>query len=114
MDRLIPKVDPEALRKLLATPDDVLTNVERQKKYVGALHATPMPCPMCFEPVSLYDAGDDTQAVGEVYEGMYTCPNCDTELAKITPFFMQPGTPGWHWQRKHPIPGKKQGNRSPP
>lgn len=108
MDRLFPKKDPEGLKKLLRTPDEALFEAGRQKKYIAALHSTPMPCPMCWDAVSLYDAGDDTQEVGAVYEGSYVCPNCDTELAKVVPFYMIPGTPGWHWQRKYPIPGKKQ------
>jgi hypothetical protein len=69
---------------------------------------------MCFEPVNLYEAGDDTQAVGASYEGKYVCPYCDTELARILPLFMTPGTPGWYWQRKEPIPNKKQGPRALP
>jgi hypothetical protein len=49
--------------------------------------------------------------VGEDYAGKYMCPNCDTELAKVVPFFMVPGTPGWHWQRKYPIPANTEGDR---
>jgi hypothetical protein len=108
MDRLFPKKDPEGLKRLLATPESQLTTNECERRYTAVRHATPVPCPMCFEPVSLYEAGDDTQAVNEPYDGQYFCPNCDTELAKIAPFYLVPGTPGWHWQRKHPIPGKKQ------
>ena len=111
MNRLFPKKDPEAARKLLATPDEALTNTEREKKHVLALHATPMPCPMCFEKINVYDAADETCAVGDTYNGRYVCTNCDTELAKVVPFFMVPGTPGWHWQRKYPIAGKTEGDR---
>jgi hypothetical protein len=38
------------------------------------------------------------------FDGKYTYPSCETELAKVMPFFMVPGTPGWHWKRKYPIP----------
>jgi hypothetical protein len=112
MDRLFPKNDPEAAKKLLATPEDRLTNAEREKRYILALHATPMPCPMCFEKFNVYDAADETCAVGEDYTGRYICTNCDTELAKGVPFFMVPGTPGWLWQRKYPIPGKTEGDHT--
>ena len=108
MNQLIPKRDPDGLKRLLETPEDQLTLQDRELRFSAALHATRVPCPMCFEPVNLYEAGDDTQAVGEPYEGTYVCPNCDTELAKIAPFYLVPGTPGWHWQRRYPIPGKKQ------
>lgn len=96
------------MKRLLETPENQLTVPEYERRYTAALHATQVPCPMCFEPVSLYEAGDDTQAVGEPYAGAYVCPNSDTELAKIAPFYFVPGTPGWHWRRKHPIPGMKQ------
>lgn len=108
MDRLFPKKNPEAAKKLLETPDEKLTNIERQKKFTLAVAMTPMPCPMCFERVSIVEAADDTLEIGgDDYNGEYICPSCATELAKVVPFFLQPGTPGWHWQRKRPIPGKK-------
>ena len=109
MDRLFPKTDPEGLKRLLETPDEELDQIDYLRKCLAAQHATPMPCPMCFDVVNLYDAGDDTQEVGVPYAGSYACPNCDTELIKFTPFFLVPDTPGWHWRRKHPLPGKKQG-----
>jgi len=28
----------------------------------------------------------------------------------VAPLFLVPGTPGWHWQRKYPVPGKKKDN----
>lgn len=108
MNQLLPKKDPEGLKRLLEIPDNELTLAERELRYKAAIGATRVPCPMCFEPVSLYDAGDETQAVGEPYDGAYTCPNCDTELAKVSPFYLVPGTPGWYWRRKHPIPGRRQ------
>ncbi|UQA61415.1 hypothetical protein [Polyangium aurulentum] len=111
MAQLFPKKNPEAAKKLLETPDEKLTNVERDKKFALAIATTPMPCPMCFVKMSVIDAADDTLEVGGGdYNGTYVCPNCETELAKVVPFFMVPGTPGWHWQRKHPVPGKKMDN----
>jgi hypothetical protein len=99
MSYLFSKKNPEAAKKL--------TNVERDKKFTLAVAMTPMPCPMCFSKVSVVEAADDTLAVGDSYSGKYVCPTCETELAKVVPFFMVPGTPGWHWHRKYPIPGKK-------
>ncbi|UQA57121.1 hypothetical protein [Polyangium aurulentum] len=106
---LNPKKQPETVREFLAKPEDTLTGIERQIRFILLAGLTQVPCPMCFEPVNLYEAGDDTQAVGKVYEGKYICPHCDTELGRAVPLFMQPGTPGWHWQRKTPIPKKKNG-----
>ena len=37
MKPLFPKRDPEAAKKLLATPDEKLTNVEREKKVLVAV-----------------------------------------------------------------------------
>ena len=101
--KLNPKANPEGLKKLLATSRHWLTNVEQQAQFIARLYSSPMPCPMCFNPVTVYEAGDDTQTVGELYTGRYECPHCKTELAKIVPFVIQPGTPGWDWRRKHPI-----------
>ena len=108
---MFPKKNPEAAKTLLETPDEKLSNDERQKKFSLAVAMTPMSCPMCFAKVSLVDAADDTFEVGGGgYNGKYICPQCETELAKLVPFFLVPGTPGWHWQRKYPIPGKKKDN----
>jgi hypothetical protein len=91
---MFPKKNPEAAKKLLETPDEKLTNAERDKKFMLAIATTPMPCPMCFAKVSVIDAADNTLAVGSgAYHGKYVCPNCETELAKIMTFFMVPGTP---------------------
>ena len=109
MKPLFPKREPEAAQKLLATPDEDLTHTEREKKALLAVQLSPMPCPMCFERVSVVDAADDALQVGG--DGKYVCPNCDIELAKVVPFFMVPGTPGWHWQRKFPILGKARRTR---
>jgi hypothetical protein len=106
---LIPKKQPEAVEKFLAKPEQSLNGIERQLRISLLVGLRQMPCPMCFEPVNLYEAGDDTQIVGRLYEGKYICPYCDTELARAVPLFMQPGTPGWHWRRKTPIPSKKNG-----
>ncbi|NUQ73381.1 MAG: hypothetical protein HUU21_07485 [Polyangiaceae bacterium] len=104
MDRLFPKKNPEAAKKLLNTPDEKLTNIERDKKFILAMVMTPMPCPMCFAKVSVVEAADDTLEIGgDDYNSKYICPSCETELAKVVPFFLQPGTPGWHWQRKYPV-----------
>jgi len=112
MKPLSPKRDPDAAKKLLVTPDEKLSNIEREKKVLLAVQMSPMPCPMCFEKVSVVDAADDAlQIGGDGYQGQYVCPNCDTELAKVVPFFMVPGTPGWHWQRKYPILGKARRTR---
>lgn len=111
MNPLYPKKNPDAARELLATLDDKLTGAEVQKKYFLALYSAPVPCPMCFEKVNLYDAADDTCAVGEIYNGRAICPNCGTELAKVVPYYLLPGAPGWHWRRKYPVAGKKQGQR---
>jgi hypothetical protein len=106
---VIPKKEHEAVQALLARPETTLMGIERQVRFCLLMGLTHVPCPMCFEPVNRYEAGDDTQAVGELYEGKYICPSCDTELAYCVPFIMQPGTPGWHWRRKEPIPNRKQG-----
>lgn len=110
MDQLFPKKNPEAAKKLLETPAEKLTNIERQKKFILAVVMTPMPCPMCFEKVSVVEAADDMLEIGGDYTAKYICPSCETELAKVVPFFMVPGTPGWHWQRKYPIAGKNKDN----
>lgn len=105
-----PKTNSEECKRLLATPARLLTGLERQARTILAIHMTPMPCPMCFAQVSVYDAGDETCGEMEkLYDGKYVCPGCDTELAKVVPFVAQPGTPGWHWRRKDPIPIKGTG-----
>jgi hypothetical protein len=111
MNQLFPKKDPEAAKTLLETPDEKLMNIDREKKFILAVAMTPMPCPMCFSKVSVVETADDTLAVGDGYSGKYVCPTCETELAKVVPFFMVPGTPGWHWQRKYAIRGKTEGDR---
>ena len=64
MDQLFPKKNPEAVKKLLETPDEKLTNIERDKKLMLAVATTPVPCPMCFSKVSVVDTADDTLEIG--------------------------------------------------
>lgn len=65
--------------------------------------------------MSVVDAADDTLEIGgDDCNGKYIYPSCDTELAKLVPFFLPPGTLDcWHWQRKYPVSGKRKDNDEP-
>jgi hypothetical protein len=104
---LRPKVEPERLAKLLKERQEFLGPLERQRQYVAGILSTKVQCPMCFVPCSVYDASDETRAIGDRYEGKCHCPNCKTELVEVVPF-MSAGGPGWHWRRAHPIVVEKE------
>jgi hypothetical protein len=83
MDRLFPKKNPEAAKKFAWDAGQEAHDIEQQMKLILALFMAPMPCPMCFEKVSVYDAADETRGVSDNYNGKDVCPNCNTGHAGV-------------------------------
>lgn len=101
-ENLNPVKNPELAEELLNKNKSFLGSIEQQQQYILKLHVHPMPCPVCLKSCNVYEAADGTKTVGSHYEGEYRCPSCGVELKHTVPFILQPGTPGWHWSRKHP------------
>ena len=87
--------------ELLRTPDHLLGELGRQRRFLLRTEGTPLPCPACKEPVSYFQAaGIDPDA----YDFGATrhdcrCPTCGAELEQVVPFIASGGA-SWYWQLK--------------
>ena len=85
-------------RQLLSAPEAILTERQKQLRFLLRVEGMPVPCPACTKPVNVFDAaGKDI----EEYDGsqlgwQYRCPGCGAELQQVVPF-IPVGGPGWHW-----------------
>lgn len=88
-------------RELLNTPEQCLTEVDRQRRYLLRVDGTPMPCPACKKPLDLFTAAGidlDVYDFGETTYA-YRCPACAAELEQVVPFIASGSL--WHWQLSH-------------
>jgi hypothetical protein len=88
-------------RELLQTPNEQLSQLQRQKKYVLQKEMTPVPCPVCKKPLDAITAAgiDIDQYDATKSKDQYRCPDCQAELELVVPFIAF--GPGWHWQIRH-------------
>jgi hypothetical protein len=84
-------------RQLLTTPEQLLSELDRQRLFLLRTEGTPVPCPACQQPVNAFDAaGIDLDAYdfgATRYE--YRCPSCGARLEQVVPLFPSGGL--WHW-----------------
>jgi hypothetical protein len=84
--------------QLLKTPEQLLSELDRQRLFLLRTEGTPVPCPACKRPVNAFDAaGIDLDAYdfgGTKYE--YCCPACGARLEQVVPLFASGGSL-WHW-----------------
>lgn len=108
MDQVFPKKNLEAAKKLLKTPDEKLTNIERDKKFLLAIATMPMPCPM-----SVVDATDDTLEIGGGnYIGEYIClPELRDRAREGRAVLYEPGHAGLALAEEAPHPRQEEGQR---
>src|SRR5688572_26246337 len=88
----------EQIDRLLRTPDQLLTDLDRQAKYVIQTNSHPMPCPNCRRPVNQYEAGGFGPEEDDFHAGNrpFRCPDCKRELLVVVPFIRI--GPGWCWE----------------
>lgn len=85
-------------RDLLQTPEQQLSELDRQRLYLLKVNGTPMPCPACAKPVNLFGAAGidlDDYDFGQTLH-QYHCPACGARLELVVPFALD--DPLWHWQ----------------
>jgi len=76
----------EKVAKLLEAaryPESVTSNIERQKQYVAMLHSRKPLCWLCAEPVSFYEAVEDSYSLDDKPSHKFTCPHCKVEMMEI-------------------------------
>ncbi len=87
--------------EILKTPDELLTEIQRQEKFLLRVAAQPMPCPVCHGAVNQFvAAGLSVDEFQPGYSSRHTfrCPSCQVELIAVVPFFGPP----YLWRVKHP------------
>jgi hypothetical protein len=96
------------LAKQFASSPNLMTGIEKQRGCVAQLHLMQMPCWLCAEPVSYYEAvGEDYSP--ENYRGAdepFHCPHCKTQMMHMVPFITVPhpwfwGNPKIYKEKKH-------------
>jgi hypothetical protein len=89
-------------RDLLNTPRHHLSPRDRQRQHVLRVETTPVPCPVCRQPLdALTAAGIDVDQYDfGKSRHKYRCPHCRAELELVVPVISL-GGPGWHWQIQH-------------
>jgi hypothetical protein len=88
--------------EILATPDSLLTAVDRQRKFILRMALECPSCPVCRQACNQLEAAGialDDYTFG-VEERRFSCPQCGVALMKVVPLFAV-GTRGWLWVRKH-------------
>ena len=76
------KKDLERLKQLQQT--EMLSNIEKQERFVLERHLYPVPCPLCQTRVGAKDIEIE-------------CPVCGIKLERCVPF-VKVTEPGWHWE----------------
>jgi len=84
-------------RQLLEAPEEALSAVDRQRRYVLRVELSAMPCPACAAPAgALAAAGVEVNDYPfGAEERSFRCPACGAMLEQVVPF-IAPGPP-WHW-----------------
>ena len=87
-------------REILAHPGTFCpTSIVRSNSSLR-VEGTPIPCPICTEPCSAFDAANidiDAYDFGQTKLSFH-CPTCGIELEQIVPFSAVGNS--WHWQVK--------------
>jgi hypothetical protein len=85
-------------REVLQTPEQLLSELDRQRLFLLRTEGTPLPCPACKRPVNAFDAaGIDLDAYDfGTTTYAYRCPACGARLEQVVPLFPGGGTL-WHW-----------------
>jgi hypothetical protein len=85
-------------RELLTKPEQLLSELDRQRLFLLRTEGTPLPCPACKRPVNAFDAaGIDLDAYDfGTTTYAYRCPACDALLEQVVPLFPGGGSL-WHW-----------------
>jgi len=88
-------------REVLHTPEDLLGELDRQRRFLLRVEGTPAPCPACQTPVNAFDAaGIDLEAYDFGHTTYaYRCPACAAALEQVVPFLAGGGAL-WHWVLK--------------
>jgi hypothetical protein len=88
-------------RELLRTPNENLSELDRQTKFLLQKEMTAVPCPVCKKPLDALTAAgiDIDQYDATRTKDQYRCPDCQAELELVVPFVAF--GPGWHWQPRH-------------
>jgi hypothetical protein len=104
---IAPKV-LEQIEQALRHPKQLLNTIEKQERYITALHLASPECPWCDSAVSYFEA---IPAAIEYKLGYgcddTTCPHCQKRILESVPFIGN-----WHW-RKHED-DKNPERRKPP
>lgn len=87
-------------RELLATPDEELASVDRQRRHCLHVANLESPCPACQNPLNLFVAAgigiDEFDFGATPYH--FSCPGCRAELEQVVPVVAI--GPPWHWTLK--------------
>jgi hypothetical protein len=85
-------------RELLTTPEQLLSELDKQRVFLLRAAGTALPCPACKRPVNAFDAaGIDLDAYDfGATEYEYRCPACGARLEQVVPLFASGGSL-WHW-----------------
>src|SRR5439155_2209738 len=81
-------------------PEHLLTQLDRQRLFVLRTEGTPIPCPACKKPISIFDAAGidiDAYDFGKTPYA-YRCPGCGAELEQVVPFIAIGNS--WNWRLK--------------
>jgi hypothetical protein len=81
------------IARLLETPDSLLTGLDKQRRWMIAVHLSVRPrCWHCHKQVGYYDAIDDPEYKLGHEAKRYTCPHCKMELKHLVPYVGE-----WSW-----------------
>jgi uncharacterized protein (UPF0212 family) len=86
-------------RQLLHTPEQLLTELDRQRLFLLRVDGTPMPCPACKKPVNLFEAAGIDLDQYDFGNTSYSCccPGCGAKLEQVISFIAGGGAL-WHWE----------------
>lgn len=89
-----PKIQ-ELVNHLLTTPSGLLKVLDRQRAFLAREYSKKVPCPECGRAVSYIEAVDDSFTFDSAADFPCRCPECNSALVKILPFFGN-----WYWMKK--------------
>jgi hypothetical protein len=88
------------IRTILNSPPDLLTSLQRQRRFLALQYQQPQPCPNCKTLQNVYEASRipieqfDFTASGTP---PCFCTACGRQLEFVVPFIAVGGGPNWHW-----------------
>jgi hypothetical protein len=89
----------EAVLRLFETSDDLLFDLDRQRRYISTIHLQPMECPFCDQTCSYYEAvHSEGYTIGSGCSDL-RCAHCGKELIEVVPFIGDV-----RWAKKHKAP----------